>query len=87
MNRERPEVFLSLSALKKYSILLAAFICATVYIRYQTNEVAKEMYNEGCSDAALKLQRLGKSDESEQITKFCVARKTMLDEFMRAFEQ
>ena len=71
----------------KYLVLLVAFVCAGASLRYQTNEVAKNMYNEGCSDAALKLEKLGKLEESAQINRFCVARKAALDEFMKAFEQ
>ena len=70
----------------KYLILILTAIAATVYVRVQTNEIAKGMYIEGCNDTALKLQLLGKFEESEQITKFCAARKEALDQYMNAFQ-
>lgn len=70
----------------KYLILILVAITATIFIRVQVNDIAKGMYLEGCSDSALKLKLLGRTQESEQITKFCAARKTALDQYMNAFE-
>ena len=70
----------------KYLILILAASAAMIYMRVQTNEIAKGMYLEGCNDTALKLRLLGKAEESEQITKFCAARKEALDQYMNAFE-
>lgn len=70
----------------KYLILILAATAAMIYMRVQTNNIAKGMYLEGCNDTALKLKLLGKQVESEQITKFCAARKEALDQYMNAFE-
>lgn len=69
----------------KYFILILAAVLGILSIRVQSNNLSKAMYVEGCNDSALKLKLSGKIEESEQITRFCAARKEALDQFMNAF--
>jgi hypothetical protein len=69
----------------KYLILILASLAAIVSLRVQTNDIAKNMYSEGCYDSALKLERIGKPEESKLIYRFCDARKKSLDQYMDAF--
>lgn len=69
----------------KYLILILAATVATLHIRVQVNSLAKGMYVEGCMDSSLKLEKIGKSEESETIKKFCKARQEMLDQNMDSF--
>lgn len=69
----------------KYLILILVATLATVYLRTETTNLGKGMYVEGCQDASLKLKRLGKIEESEQIARFCAARKEALDTYVKPF--
>ena len=70
----------------KYLVLILVAALATMYLRVQTTELGKGMYFEGCSDASLKLKKVGKIEESAMIERFCKDRKQALDEFVKPFE-
>lgn len=69
----------------KFIILILTTILAIVYIRVQTNEVAKSLYVEGCLDSSIKLRVAGKEIEAKYIERFCEARRLSLEEYMLPF--
>lgn len=70
----------------KYAVLIIVAISAGLFIRTKSNDVAKAMYNEGCSDVVLKLRTIGRFEDAEHMSRFCAARKTSLDQYFGVFE-
>ncbi len=67
--------------MSKYIVLALVAISAGLYIRHQSNEVAKAMYVEGCKDTTIKLNQRGETQLAVFIGSFCNARKQALDAY------
>lgn len=65
----------------KFLILLLVGLITGFYIRMETTDLGKNMYIEGCTDAAIKMGKVGKYEESKLLTKFCNARKDILNKY------